>query len=219
MAWPHARRDDYFAPELIPEDDRQPIAGSDGGIFPGEPGLRPGGVPYPKSAAREGGPRNGVLTAVEDFVARREGLRLVVVPAFFGFGVVVAQTPVGGRARRDPRPVGPQPDVERLEGNRVHHLAQDHSRQVELWRLQERRGRQEAVLQRLLESSAFGLAERLSRLRMRAGVASRADRSSRRTRSAARSRTRSGARARRPERASLFSRRSGSVTRHDGRRR
>jgi hypothetical protein len=42
---------------------------------------------------------------------------------------------------------------------------------VELWWRRERQGRQEAVLQRLLRSSAFGLAERLSRLRMRAGVA------------------------------------------------
>jgi hypothetical protein len=36
---------------------------------------------------------------------------------------------------------------------------------------QERLGRQEALLRRLLESSAFALAERLSRLRRRAGVA------------------------------------------------
>ena len=34
-----------------------------------------------------------------------------------------------------------------------------------------RRARQEAVLRRLLESSAIGVAERLSRLRVRAGIA------------------------------------------------
>ena len=41
----------------------------------------------------------------------------------------------------------------------------------ELWAERERRARQEALLRRLLESSAFAVAERLSRLRRRAGVA------------------------------------------------
>src|SRR3954469_12850462 len=56
VCWPHARRDDYFAPELIPEGPRQPVAGDRGGIVPGDPGLvAGGGLPYPKSAAVEGG--------------------------------------------------------------------------------------------------------------------------------------------------------------------
>ena len=111
VCWPHGRRDDYFAPELIPEEYRQPIAGNGAAASSrASRGCAPAGVPYPRSAAREGGPRNGVLTAVEDFVAGREGLRLVVVPAFFGFGVVWHRgCAVGGRARGDPRPVGPQP--------------------------------------------------------------------------------------------------------------
>src|SRR5205823_298961 len=41
-------------------------------------------------ATHEGGPKNGVLTAVEDFVAGQESLRLVVVPAFHGLGVIYA---------------------------------------------------------------------------------------------------------------------------------
>jgi hypothetical protein len=172
VTWPHARRDDYFDPDLIPEDRRHPVAGTDGGIFPGDPGLRPDGVPYPKSAAHEGGPRNGVLTAVEDFVAAREDLRLVVVPAFFGLGVVWERA-TGGAAELAQilDPFDRNPMIERLEANRVHHLAESHGRQVQLWGLQQRQAREEAVLRRLLESSAFSLAERLSRLRMRAGVA------------------------------------------------
>ena len=63
------------------------------------------------------------------------------------------------------------PILERLEANRVHHLAQGHAWLVELWEEREKRARQEAVLRRLLESSAFSVAERLSRLRKRAGVA------------------------------------------------
>lgn len=173
VCWPHARRDDYFAVELIPEEFRQPVAGGRGGIFPGEPGLREGGgLPYPRSAAHEGGGRNGVLTAVEDFVAGREDLRLVVVPAFFGFGVVwrtdapYAQELAGILDVFDRHPV-----LERLEANRVHHLALGHTRLVEIWQGQERQARMEALLRRLLVSRAFGVVERLSRLRDRAGVA------------------------------------------------
>jgi hypothetical protein len=172
VAWPHARRDDYFDPEQIPADRRHPVAGSRGGIFPGNPGLQPGGVPYPKSAAEEGGPRNGVLTAVEDFVNGRDDLRLAVVPVFFGFGAVWDESaPYAGELERILAPWDRNPLIERLEANRVHHLAESHARQTRIWQLEERRTRQEAVLRRLLESSAFALAERLSRLRMRAGVA------------------------------------------------
>jgi Methyltransferase domain len=171
VCWPHGRRDDYFDPELIPEEYRQPIAGNGNGLFPGDPGLRPGGVPYPRSAAQEGGPRNGVLTAVEDFVSEREGLRLVVVPAFFGFGVVWHQnSPGADDLARILDPFDRNPWLERLEANRIFHIAQGHARQVEIWRLEQRRAKQQAVLRRLLESSAFGVAERLSRLRGRTGA-------------------------------------------------
>lgn len=171
VCWPHGRRDDYFAPELIPEEYLQPIAGNGHGIFPGEPGVRSGGVPCPRSAAHEGGPRNGVLTAIEDFVADRDDLRLVVVPAFFGFGAVWHRgAPWSGDLAEILDPWDRNPLLERLESNRVYHIAESHSRQVEVWRLRERQARQEAVLRRLLESSAFGVAERLSRLRKRAGI-------------------------------------------------
>ena len=53
----------------------------------------------------------------------------------------------------------------------MHHLARSHAHLVELWAEQERRAEQEALLRRLLESSASAVAERLSLLRVRAGVA------------------------------------------------
>ncbi|MEN3283693.1 MAG: hypothetical protein V7607_4833 [Solirubrobacteraceae bacterium] len=164
VRWPHGRRDDYFDPDQIPVEHRQPT--SDGGcLFPGEPGIRRGGLPYRWPAAREGGPRNGVLTAVEDFVAQREGLRLAVVPAFFGLGVVWdLEAPWSGDLAAVVDPWDRNPLLERLESNRVLHLASSlHAHQ--------RAGRQEAVLRRLLESRAFTIAERLSRLRSRAGIA------------------------------------------------
>ena len=171
VAWPHARRDDYYDPAAIPPDRRQPIE-EGGGIYPGVAGLRPGGLPYRFPAVREGGERNGVLTAVEDFVGEHPGLRLAVVPAFFGLGVVwSAQAPWSGEleallAHWDRNPV-----LERLEANRVLHLASSHFQMVEAVKAQQRAARQEAVLRRLLDSSAFAVAERLSRLRVRAGIA------------------------------------------------
>jgi hypothetical protein len=172
VCWPHARRDDYYAPDAIPAERRLPLAGDAGGLFPGEPGLRPGGLPYPRSAAREGGPANGVLTAVEDFVASRDDVRLAVVPVFFGFGVAWhLGAPYAEELARILDPLDRNPVLERLEANRVHHLAESHMRLTELLAERDRRARQEAVLRRLLDSSAFAIAERLSRLRVRAGVA------------------------------------------------
>jgi len=63
------------------------------------------------------------------------------------------------------------PVLERLEENRVLHLASSHFQMVEAVKAQQRAARQEAVLRRLLDSSAFAVAERLSRLRVRAGIA------------------------------------------------
>ena len=171
VCWPHGRRDDYFSPDLIPDYYRQPLAGADGGLFPGDEGVRPGGLPYPKSAAHEGGERNGVRTAVDDFVADRDELRFVIVPAFFGFGVVWhREAPYSDELAQILDPFDRNTLIERLEANRVLHLARAQVEMAENWKLKDRINRQEAVLRRLLGSSAFGVAERLSRLRDRAGL-------------------------------------------------
>ena len=170
VSWPHARRDSYYTPELIPEADRQPMV-EGAGLFPGEPGVRPGGLPYKWAAAREGGPRNGVLTAVEAFVEEREGLTLAVVPAFFGLGVVWHHdAPWAGAVAEVLEPYDRNPLLERLEANRALHLASSHFHLTEANALRQRVARQEVLLRRLLESSAFALAERLSRLRLRVGI-------------------------------------------------
>jgi hypothetical protein len=171
VCWPHGRRDDYFDPEQIPDAARHPTAGPDG-LYPGEPGVRPGGLPYPKSAAHDGGPANGVLTAIEDFVAIRDGVRLALVPAFFGFAIAWhTDRPWSGDLAAVVEPFDRHPVLERLEANRVEHLARGYLRQTEVWALQRRLARQQALLQRLLDSSAFAVAERLSRLRASAGIA------------------------------------------------
>jgi hypothetical protein len=171
VCWPHGRRDDYYAPDGVPAARRQPIH-EGGGLHPDEPGIRPGGLPYRGAAAREGGSGNGVLTAVEDFVAGREALRLAIVPAFFGLGVVWrTDAPWADAVAELLDPWDRNPLLERLEANRVFHLADSHVRLVEAVLAYQRAARQEAVLRRLLESSAFAVAERLSRLRHRVGIA------------------------------------------------
>jgi methyltransferase family protein len=167
VCWPHARRDDYYAPDQIPEEARQPVV-EGGGVFPGEPGVRPGGLPYRWPAAREGGPRNGVLTAVEDFVERRPELRLAVVPAFFGLGVVWdTDAPWAADLAALLDPWDRNPLLERLEANRALHLASSHWQLREAAGWQQRAERYEQFLSRLLMSRTFALAERLSALRGR----------------------------------------------------
>lgn len=172
VGWPHARRDDYFDPEQIPAEFRQPLIAAGAGIWPGDPGARRGGLPYPRSSAREGGALNGVLTAIEDFMAERDQLELVLVPAFFGFGAVWHRdAPWASGVAEILEPLDQDPLLGRLEENRVAHIAAEHALRVELWDQQARQARQEQVLRRILQSSAFTVAEALSKLRVRARIA------------------------------------------------
>jgi hypothetical protein len=167
VSWPHARRDAYYTPELIPDDARQVMV-EGGGLFPGEPGTRPGGLPYKWVAGEEGGPRNGVLTAVEDFVAEREGLRLAVVPAFFGFGVVWhTDAPWADAVAEILDPWDRHPLLERMEENRVFHLASMHVQMMEAAIARQRNARKDELIARLLNSKSFALAQRISGLRRR----------------------------------------------------
>lgn len=167
VRWPHARRDSYYTPELIPEEHRQPIV-EGGGVYPGNEGLTTSGLPYQYPAAHEGGPANGVLTAVEDFVAANEGLRLAVFPSFFGLGVVWHQGAEWADAVAAViDPLDGHPVLERLEANRVLHLANVHAQRLETHKALERARRTEDLLQRMLGSGVFTLAEKLSGLRHR----------------------------------------------------
>ena len=165
VCWPHGRRDVYYSPELIPEQHRQRMV--DGAfLFPGDPGLHSGGLPYKWPAVREGGPRNGVLTAVEDFLEGREDLRHAIVPAFFGMAIIWprgASWADGVGALLDPWDRNAL--LQRLEANRVLHLAR--------WELEAARAawcgeltaHKDAFLRRLLQSNTLSLAIWLSRLR------------------------------------------------------
>jgi cephalosporin hydroxylase len=93
VGWPYGRRDLYYDPDTIPEEHRQPWRRA--GIRRGQSELVPGGSGMNAelaNAEHEGGPRNGVMTAVEDFVTEHDRpLRLVVVPIYFGLAIVVEE--------------------------------------------------------------------------------------------------------------------------------
>jgi hypothetical protein len=167
VSWPHGRRDAYYTPELIPAEHRQPLL-EGAGLFPGVPGPHPGGLPYQYVATEEGGPRNGVLTAAEDFVAARERLRLAVVPAFFGLGVIWdLDGPAAGALAEILDPWDRNPLVERLEANRVRHLAASHVNKTDVAWLQVRDSEKNDALREMLRSRAFAMAERLSAVHQR----------------------------------------------------
>lgn len=170
VCWPHARRDTYYAPERIPEAERQPL-GHNVGLAPGEPGIAELGLPFVWAAEREGGPGNGTLTAIEDFLSAEGSdrrLGFAVVPAFFGFGVMWDRdAPWADAVATLIAPFDRSPMLERLESNRVEHLVAGQARARELEALKARSARQETILRKLEGSSAFAVAERLSRLRHR----------------------------------------------------
>lgn len=89
VGWPYGRRDLYYAPERIPPEARQPWARR--GLMPGVDELVDDGLnAHLANALHEGGPRNGVLTAVEDFVQRRDGWTLDTVPGLHGLAYLLA---------------------------------------------------------------------------------------------------------------------------------
>ncbi|HET8619434.1 MAG TPA: CmcI family methyltransferase [Acidimicrobiales bacterium] len=92
VLWPYGRRDLYYAPERIPAEFRQPYAQA--GVNPGMKRLHPrkGLNPTMWNAEEEGGPRNGVMTALEDFIAEHpRPVRKLVIPIYFGLAVVVEE--------------------------------------------------------------------------------------------------------------------------------
>ncbi|MBI4705832.1 MAG: class I SAM-dependent methyltransferase [Deltaproteobacteria bacterium] len=92
IGWPYGRRDLYYDPEAIPAEHRQPWARR--GISLSQPELLPEGGFNAQlcNALREGGPRNGVLTAVEDYLAETSQRFIFArIPAVFGLGILVPQ--------------------------------------------------------------------------------------------------------------------------------
>jgi len=92
VGWPSGRRDQYYAPGRLPADvvwphsftrgavlDRNELA-AEGRGFRGE-----GAFAF---ALHEGGPRNGVRTAIDDVLTERDNLAMLDTPLVFGLGVI-----------------------------------------------------------------------------------------------------------------------------------
>jgi cephalosporin hydroxylase len=92
VGWPYGHRDLYYAPEDIPEEFRHPWQRL--GMRPGRSELvETGGLnPTMCNATHEGGPRNGVRCALDDFLAEHDRpYKLFVTPIYFGLAVVVEE--------------------------------------------------------------------------------------------------------------------------------
>lgn len=95
VGWPCARRDSYYAPDRIPPEHRHPFDYRGGAVLDRDalvPGRGFRGVGSFAFATHAGGEANGVLTAVEDFVADAaaagRALAWAHVPAVFGLGIL-----------------------------------------------------------------------------------------------------------------------------------
>ena len=98
--WPYGRRDLYYDPDSIPVEFRHDYKRA--GIVPGRARLHPrrGINSGLANATLEGGQRNGVRTAVEDFLSAAEtDLRVIHVPGLHGLLVLAPE----GRLRANVR--------------------------------------------------------------------------------------------------------------------
>ncbi len=123
VGWPWGRRDLYYNPDTIPVEHRQRYSWQQG-VIPGDPGVVEGGFRGEGNwapALQEGGPRNGVLTAVEDFaVGKEDDLLWAFVPAVFGLGVLFdAHAPWTDSLRHLVAPYHMNPILTRMEQNRL----------------------------------------------------------------------------------------------------
>lgn len=99
VGWPYGRRDLYYDIDTIPEHGRQPSAR--GGIVPNQSALQADNGLNPEllHAIHEGGPRNGVRTAIDDFMSESGvDLDFLFLPILYGFGAMVS------KARLDAEP-------------------------------------------------------------------------------------------------------------------
>jgi GT2 family glycosyltransferase len=101
IEWPYGRRDGYYRPADIPSEHRKTFRRL--GVEPGSSNLRSyGGLnDHLNNSVIEGGPHNGVLTAVEDFLNSEDtDLKFYSISGFHGLGVLIP-----GRFERENRPL------------------------------------------------------------------------------------------------------------------
>ncbi len=100
VGWPYAKRDMYYQPDSIPKEYRHPF--STNGMIYGQSTLSPthGRGRGLCNAEHEGGPKNGVLMAIEDFLDERgNDYFLFRFTDECGLGVLVKRSGLKSRSR------------------------------------------------------------------------------------------------------------------------
>ena len=121
VAWPWGRRDLHHESSTVPADLRQPSSDRLG-VLPDEDELVEGGMRSPglySIALHAGGAKNGVLTAVEDFLSSPvgRGWTSMIVPAAYGLGIVF------------------QPSAPNMPAECQEHLRSLGTRRLRFWRI------------------------------------------------------------------------------------
>jgi hypothetical protein len=122
VGWPAGRRDMYYSPEGLPAEAVHPHDYAKGAVVGRSELVAHGfrGAGQFAWARHEGGPANGVLTAVEDFLSEHPHVELHKVPCIFGLGVLFdRESPYAGELRRLLGPHEGSRLLERLERNRL----------------------------------------------------------------------------------------------------
>ncbi len=122
VEWPWGRRDLYYSPDLLPEAALLPYTLT-GGILPSTVEVVEAGILNAGNwamAKMEGGDRNGVQTAVDDFLAKDPRYGYFVVPVIFGLGILYpTNARYAGRLKSFVGPLHDNPILRRIESNRL----------------------------------------------------------------------------------------------------
>jgi hypothetical protein len=121
VLWPCGRRDFYYQPSPLAPADVKPDTADGPTVWHDDvtpAGFVGGGVFT--VAAHAGGERNGVLTAVEDALAEAGDRRFAIVPAVFGFGIMIRSGAAGADEIFEAlRPYTSSELVAAMENNRI----------------------------------------------------------------------------------------------------
>jgi hypothetical protein len=102
--WPYGRRDLYYDPETIPPEFRHPYRRA--GLVPGSKDLSEGdGInAHEFNAIVVGTPRNGVRTAVEDFLAEAgDRVEFRTIVGFHGLGILASRAEIEANSELEHR--------------------------------------------------------------------------------------------------------------------
>ncbi|MFE9102709.1 class I SAM-dependent methyltransferase [Actinomadura geliboluensis] len=121
VLWPCGRRDFYYQPSPLPPEDVHPATADGPTVWHDD--VTPAGFVGDgvfTVAAHAGGERNGVLTAVEDALEEAADWRFAIVPAVFGFGILMRSDAPGAAEIFDAlRPYTSAELLAAMENNRI----------------------------------------------------------------------------------------------------